>query len=162
MVASHSIQAAFAADHDRLDNCFHRFRELKHRDFPEAKALFTEFKFGLLRHIFLEEQLLFPLFEAKTGLYPLGPTRVMRIEHRRISAYLEAIHEKIRRDDPDSDAAEQDLLQSLSVHNQKEENILYPALDRLLSDCEKTGTFAAMNQIMHESDPRPDWIAGQK
>jgi iron-sulfur cluster repair protein YtfE (RIC family) len=151
MIATQSIQSGFAADHDRLDQCFHQFQALKRSDFAQAKTHFKEFKFGLQRHIIWEEQILFPRFEAKTGLYRTGPTEVMRHEHRRIGALLEAIHQKVKRGDPESDAEEVTLLDVLSAHNQKEERVLYPTLDRLLSDAEKAEAFEAMEKLPEEA-----------
>ena len=146
-----SISAPFAEDHDRLDGLLASYRQKKHLNDPEAKAPFREFKFGLQRHIVWEETILFPLFEEKTGFYHAGPTEVMRAEHRRIGACLEALHEKVRRQDPESEAEEAALLGALEVHNQKEEMVLYPALDRLLSPEEKQGVKEAMARVPEEA-----------
>jgi regulator of cell morphogenesis and NO signaling len=146
-----SISALFAEDRDRLDGLLARFREKKFDNYAEAKPFFREFKFGLQRHIVWEESILFPLFEEKTGLYGAGPTEVMRAEHRRIGACLEALHEKVRRQDPESEAEEAALLGALEAHNQKEEMVLYPMLDRLLSDAEKQEVREAMARVPEEA-----------
>jgi iron-sulfur cluster repair protein YtfE (RIC family) len=146
-----SIRTYFAEDHDRLDGLFARFQERKRADYAEAKPFFREFKFGLQRHIVWEEQILFPLFEEKTGLRDIGPTAVMRHEHRRIGQRLEALHDKVRRHDPESDAEEQALREALEAHNLKEETALYPALDRLLTDEEKQGVAEAMARLPEEA-----------
>ena len=151
MLTAPSIQTAFAADHDRLDALFADFYQWKRDDYARARAAFREFKIGLQRHIVWEEHILFPLFEQKTGLMQCGPTEVMRSEHRRIGACLEALHEKVKAQDPHSDPEEQALLEALTVHNEKEETILYPALDRLLSDEEKAAAFAAMESVPEEA-----------
>jgi iron-sulfur cluster repair protein YtfE (RIC family) len=147
MLTTQSIQSEFAADHDRLDALFADFTNRKRSDFTRAKESFKAFKFGLQRHIVWEEDVLFPLFERKTGLSDGGPTHVMRAEHRRIGECLEAIHEKVKAQNPDSEKEEWALLEALSAHNEKEETVLYPALDRLLSDDEKTSAFAAMEKV---------------
>jgi iron-sulfur cluster repair protein YtfE (RIC family) len=151
MLTMQNIQAGFAADHDRLDHCLQQFHALKRSDFAGARQHFKEFKVGLQRHIVWEEQILFPRFEAKTGLHGTGPTEVMRQEHRRIGALLEAVHEKVKRGEPESDAEERALLEVLAAHNQKEECVLYPALDRLLSDAEKAEVFEAMEKLPEEA-----------
>jgi iron-sulfur cluster repair protein YtfE (RIC family) len=91
-----TVQASFAEDHDRLDQLFETYRRLKRIDFAQAKQAFKEFKFGLQRHIIWEESVLFPLFEKKTGMRDVGPTAVMRAEHREIGRRLEALHDKDR------------------------------------------------------------------
>lgn len=146
MIATQSIQSAFAADHDRLDELFVNFRTCKRTDYARAKEFFKEFKFGLQRHIVWEESILFPRFEHKTGMVKHGPTEVMRLEHRIIADRLEEVHQFVQRQDPNSDHEERLLLESLSEHNQKEEHVLYPALDRLLSDEEKADVFTEMEQ----------------
>jgi iron-sulfur cluster repair protein YtfE (RIC family) len=145
------VWAAFSADHERLDGLLDGFRQLKRSDFARAKDCFRQFKFGLQRHIIWEEQVLFPLFERKTGMVHTGPTEVMRREHQQIGAHLEALHEKVRNQDPNSDGEEAALLSALAVHNEKEENVLYPALDRLLSEEEKAEAFAAMERVPEEA-----------
>lgn len=124
-----SITTYFGADHDRLDALFSEFQSLKRKDPPAAKEKFKAFLKGLTRHIVWEEEVLFPLFEDRTGMRDSGPTAVMRAEHRRIGAHLDAIHDKVRVADPESDADEKALLQILADHNMKEERILYPAID---------------------------------
>lgn len=148
-MSEQNIKTYFEADHDRLDNLFKRFQEFKQTDFPQAKECFKEFKLGLQRHIVWEEEILFPLFERKTGMTS-GPTQVMRIEHRQIRDFLEAIHKKVQVQDPGSDPEEHGLLSVLSVHNQKEEAILYPTIDRLMSDEDRAYVFGAMKKIPEE------------
>src|SRR5689334_17300334 len=146
-----TVQTSFAHDHDRLDQLLETYRRLKGVDFAQAKQAFREFKFGLQRHIIWEETVLFPLFEEKTGIRDRGPIAVMRAEHREIGRCLEALHDKVRRQDADSDREEQALLQALFTHNQKEENVLYPAIDRLSSAEEKASAFKTMEELPEEA-----------
>ena len=148
--ANQHISAYYEGDHDRLDGLFKQFQQIKREDFSRSKDLFKEFKFGLQRHIIWEEEILFPLFEQRTGLTTGGPTHVMRTEHRLIGRYLEEIHTKVKKGDPDSNNEEQMLLTTLFAHNQKEEQILYPAIDRLLNDKERETIFASMKNIPEE------------
>jgi iron-sulfur cluster repair protein YtfE (RIC family) len=145
-----SVKDYFEADHDRLDELFKKFQHLKQTESPKAKEIFKEFKVGLQRHIVWEEEILFPLFERKTGIAQGGPTQVMRMEHRQIRDLLESIHKKIQDQNPDTDPEEQTLLSVLSAHNQKEENILYPAIDRLVSDADRAWVFSAMKNTPEE------------
>ena len=64
----------FEQDHDRLDELFKTFQKMKRSDFAKAKEAFKAFKVGLQRHIVWEEDLLFPLWEEKTGMSEEGPT----------------------------------------------------------------------------------------
>jgi regulator of cell morphogenesis and NO signaling len=151
MQTTQTIRAAFAEDHDRLDMLFAEYQALKRVDHDVAKQRFRDFKFGLQRHIVWEEQILFPLFERKTGFFMGGPTAVMRAEHRQIGERLEAIHQKVRVRDPETDKEEEALLQVLAAHNEKEENVLYPAIDRLTTPEEIAEVFAAMEKVPEEA-----------
>jgi len=142
-----TISAFFEQDHDRLDGLFQAFQQLKRSDFNKAKEAFKDFKFGLQRHIVWEEDLLFPLWEEKTGMSEGGPTFVMRNEHRQIGQQLEAIHDKVAEQNPDSDQEEQALLDLLGSHNMKEERVLYPAIDQVTSAEERETVFRTMKNI---------------
>lgn len=143
------ITAYFEADHDRLDSLLKKFRETKRADFKTAKPYFREFFKGLRRHIVWEEDVLFPFFEKMSGV-TMGPTAVMRQEHRSIGGILDRIHAKVRAADPNSDSEENELLAVLEPHNHKEEHILYPAIDQLASDEHAPALFLQMEEIPQE------------
>lgn len=142
-----TISAFYEQDHDRLEELFKTFQKLKRSDFAKAKEAFKAFKFGLQRHIVWEEDLLFPLWEEKTGMSEGGPTFVMRAEHRRIGEQLEAIHEKVAEQNPDSEQEEQALLDILGSHNMKEERVLYPSIDQVTTQEERDAVYRNMEQI---------------
>jgi len=126
------ISVTFEQDHDRLD------------------ALFTTFQEQKQRHIVWEEDVLFPKWEENSGMAEGGPTQVMRTEHRMIGDCLEAIHQKVQAQDPESDRDEQRLLDILKSHNMKEERILYPSIDQVISDQERAELYQAMKEIPEE------------
>jgi iron-sulfur cluster repair protein YtfE (RIC family) len=145
-----TISTFYEQDHDRLDELFKTFQKFKRSDFAKAKEAFKEFKFGLQRHIVWEEDLLFPLWEEKTGMCDGGPTFVMRNEHRQIAQLLEALHDKVAEQNPDCDQEEQALLNLLGSHNMKEERVLYPAIDQVTNEEERETVFRNMDNIPEE------------
>lgn len=145
-----TVQRYFQDDHNRLDELLKTYQALKRTDLAKARAAFVEFKFGLQRHIVWEEELLFPQWEGATGFREAGPTQVMRAEHRQIRDWLEALHKKVQAQDPESDQEVQALIAYLTAHNQKEERILYPAIDQTLSDEDRAALYQAMNAIPEE------------
>jgi hemerythrin superfamily protein len=142
-----TITAFYEEDHDRLDELFKTFQMSKRLDFAKAKEAFKEFKVGLQRHIVWEEELLFPMWEEKTGMIEDGPTPVMRFEHDQIKTLLEAIHLKMEQRNLDTDQDEQALVTLLGSHNRKEERALYPAIDNVTSAEERTTVFNNMKSI---------------
>lgn len=137
-------------DHDRLDGLFKAFQSEKIRDAAKAKVHFSEFKRGLQRHIVWEEDFLFPRFEERTGAGNGGPTAVMRLEHRRIKGLLDAIHDRVAAGKTDTDEYERELKDVLMVHNTKEESVLYPGIDGVLSEAEAAEMITAMQALPAE------------
>jgi len=142
-----TITAYYEEDHDRLDELFKTFQISKRSDFTKAKEAFKEFKVGLQRHIVWEEELLFSIWEEKTGMIEDGPTPMMRHEHSQIRQLLDAIHQKVEGQNLDTDQDEQALLNLLSSHNRKEERALYPAIDNVTNAEERATVFSNMNAI---------------
>ena len=139
-----TLASFYAVDHDDIDRLLDEFRASKTGDRQAAVALYREFKGRLERHIGWEEDILFPLFERLTGLVDNGPTVVMRAEHRRINELLEAIDATLAAGAMAIDADEAALLEALAAHNLKEENILYPMIDRQASAADREAVFARM------------------
>ncbi len=131
-----SISEFMEQDHNRLDDLFNNFKELKISDENKAKEIFAEFKSNLEKHINWEEEFLFPLFERKTGMFNSGPTAVMKIEHKNIKDLLRQISEKLISGSMQTDELDKTLVTFLSSHNQKEENILYPMIDKSFNETE--------------------------
>lgn len=130
------VNDALSWDHDRLDALEAAVFESRHeRRFGDAAALFRLFAFGLRRHIRFEEEILFPEFELKAG-FPsqMGPTAVMRLEHREILDTVAALEAAVGQDDPEAERLRRVLHAVLGPHNAKEEAVVYPLTDRALDD----------------------------
>lgn len=149
-MSTKSVSGFYGQDHDELDNFLKQFQSLKRSDYAQAKPFFRNFKFGLQRHILWEEEILFPVFESRTGMMDSGPTAVMRQEHVLIKEALEELHQKVQKNDPDSDTEEKTLTSILSSHNYKEEHILYPAIDKITTAEERKVLFKKMESIPPE------------
>lgn len=142
-----SISEFMEKDHDRLDDLFNKYKDLRNSDPNKAEEMFSEFKSGLEKHILWEEDILFPLFEKKTGMYEGGPTAVMRLEHKNIKSILDEISGKLTGDSINTDDFENTLVAFLSDHNHKEENILYPMIDNSVNDEELAELFIKMKKL---------------
>jgi len=135
-------------DHHQLDEFLGQFRELKGKNRNEAMKLFLSFKAEAEKHIEWEEKIIFPMFEEHTGMYHTGPTQAMRTEHRMILEMLKGLadailHSKTRTDELAETLIEKRLMELFKVHEQKEEEILYPWIDSALWQSEKEVAMAA-------------------
>ncbi len=86
-------------------------------------------------HIEVEETLLFPAFEERTGMTGGGPTATMRMEHEQMHGMFTQMRAAIQaRDAQQYLGASETLLTLLQQHNMKEESMMYPMLDQALGD----------------------------
>ncbi|MGH3154154.1 MAG: hemerythrin domain-containing protein [Streptosporangiaceae bacterium] len=119
-----SLAAALKHEHHEIDQGIAAFTAS-----PAARQPLTRAIHALRRHIYLEEEVLFPLMHhAEPGL--AAPVFVMLREHAQIWATLDSLEHKL---DTGTGCV---LLRRLTVqllhHNLKEEKILYPRADDLL------------------------------
>ena len=128
---SRTVSEYLQQDHRRLDAIVSEVVRLADSgSFPEAVTRFAEFACGLNRHIDAEENVLFPTFEKMTGMSG-GPTTVMRVEHVEIRRWMGLGAAALdARDVAGVKRAVSGLTGVLSVHNMKEEQILYPMTDQ--------------------------------
>lgn len=105
----------------------------------------------LRRHIYLEEEYLFPPLRA-AGL--LGPVMVMLIEHGKMWPVLDEL-ERLLGDGEFAATAElcRNLLEQLAAHNLKEERILYPQAEDLLT----AGDLDELNELLASAEMPSGW-----
>lgn len=132
-----TVTGYLEADHRRLDGLMEGcVKALGTGDVHGASELFGQFRHGLMRHIKIEEGLLFPEFEEATGMARTGgPTGVMRHEHAEIIRLLGLIQDLFAEPKLDRDGLERlrsALVALLHEHNVKEERILYPMSDSMI------------------------------
>ncbi|MHB8482042.1 MAG: hemerythrin domain-containing protein [Nitrospiria bacterium] len=147
-VLMNEILEFMSKDHDRLDEIFNSFRKIKDQDIDKARQLFDELNNGLRRHIVWEEDILFPAFEEQTGMKNIGPTAVMRLEHYEIKEFLDKIHQKLQERNESIGQIEDEFIRVLSSHNQKEEEILYPRIDRSLNEKDRKAMIDKMKMTL--------------
>ncbi len=136
-------------DHSRLDALFDLFNNaIKENDWENASTSFDEFNHGLRRHIRGEEEILFPIFEEKSGMTEAGPTFVMKMEHTDIKENLDNIKNTIgAQDSAEATQAANRLRLTLGDHNMKEEHILYPESDSFIPEAERAAVVKKMQAL---------------
>ncbi|RIL08193.1 MAG: hypothetical protein DCC71_00120 [Proteobacteria bacterium] len=131
--AAASVTDVLGLDHRRLDAVLSAAKQALHAgDVARGAERFAAFRAGLERHIAVEEEILFPAFEAATGMAQGGPTHVMRLEHRELRALMAEIGSALEGalDGPLTTPLAA-LTARIYAHNGKEERILYPAIDQI-------------------------------
>lgn len=111
-----------------------------------ARGLFDEFQAALAHHLAMEETVLFPAFEARTGS-SMGPTQVMRMEHEQMRALVQQMARAVSEASPNRYLGLSETLNMLmQQHNLKEENMLYPMSDQVLGS-ERDSLIRAMEAV---------------
>jgi hemerythrin-like domain-containing protein len=131
------LRALFEYDHKRIDINISIMQNV--RDKEMVLRLYTKVKRQLLKHIELEETVLFPVFTEHAMPNQTGPIQVMVSEHREITSHI-----SIPTDETDTAALLSNLerlISLLAVHNKKEELILYPLINRTVPSGEKARVY---------------------
>jgi hemerythrin-like domain-containing protein/uncharacterized protein (DUF2249 family) len=149
-----AIASFLGADHQRLTELWDEaMGAIERSDAQTVRDLLGQFIFGLRRHIRLEEEVAFPAFEQVSGMpQGAGPTAMMRMEHQEIKAILEAIEKGLGSADCAGvtqaiDSQPTHPMDVLGSHDDKEENILYPMIDRFL-DVRRVGDLIRAMQAL--------------
>lgn len=138
--SSRSLVEFFTLDHRRCDAGWVEVEAAAEAgDADAVQESWRRFRSGLLKHLRMEEEVLFPAFEQATGMTGGGPTFVMRSEHDQMRGLLEQMNAAANGGDHVELVDLGDtLLMLIQQHNQKEEHMLYPMAERALaSDWEK-------------------------
>jgi hemerythrin-like domain-containing protein len=127
------IRELMADDHRQCDDYFAAVEQaIASGAWDEADVAFSRFRDAVLRHLAAEESILFPAFEARTGM-SMGPTQVMRGEHAQMRELIDAAGAALAARDADEYSGNAEtLLIMTQQHNMKEENVLYPMCDQHL------------------------------
>ena len=130
-----TIRALLGTHHRQCDDSFAAVEQaVDAADWGKASAEFSRFAEAMLRHFDVEETVLFPAFEERTGM-TRGPTAVMRSEHAQIRELMDAASAAIEARDADNYAGYAETMHIMTQqHNMKEENVLYPMCDQHLAD----------------------------
>ncbi len=123
------------SDHRACDDLFASAEAaVAQKNWDSARSLFDQFQAAMARHLAMEEDVLFPAFESRTGMSS-GPTLVMRMEHSQMRDLLQEMANAVAAGNQNGYLGLSETLNMLmQQHNLKEENMLYPMSDRALGD----------------------------
>ncbi len=147
-----TVAAALEAEHREIDRGLSEFeRQLVSGRWNAAPL--HDAAVALRRHIYIEEEFLFPALR-QLGLF--GPVAVMLREHGEIWRALDAVE---RAADVEADASGArlrcaQLADVLAAHNEKEEAILYPMADSKIEGAERS----RLDELITSGTLPPGWI----
>ena len=129
------LAAFFEQDHRDCDARWADVEELLDTsDIDAARPAWEKYDSSMRRHLAMEEEVLFPAFEAKSGMGGGGPTAMMTMEHQQMRGLLDQIGEAMEAGDAQEAMDIGDtLLMMAQQHNVKEEGMLYPMAENILA-----------------------------
>jgi len=129
-----TITQTMSHDHSRCDKLFAQAEStVAQKQWERSATDFADFRTAMERHFSMEEQVLFPTIEERTG-QTAGPTQVMRMEHEQMRLVLAELQESVNEQNSEQYLGlSETLLILMRQHNAKEEQILYPMSDQVLN-----------------------------
>jgi len=148
-----TICAFLKYDHERCDDLFYQAEtSIAQRNWKSAIDNFRKYQDVLKQHIRMEEKVLLPAFE-QTLVGGAEPVAMLRCEHRQIDGIVHRMWEAIQRFDPTDYVLHAETLTLLmQQHTLKEEEMLYPLLDRALA-CKRSKIINAMAEFLEPPEP---------
>jgi len=130
-----SITQTQSLEHSRCDKQFAQTEEdIAKNKWERATKEFTAFVNAISLHFSMEEQILFPTIEERTG-QTAGPTQVMRMEHQQMRQVFAEMQNSVNQQNREEYLGlSETLLMLMQQHNAKEEQILYPMSDQVLGE----------------------------
>jgi len=137
----------FAQDHRDCDSKWVELEGLLDSGSSDAtNQAWKEFDDSMRRHFAMEEDILFPAFDARSGMGGGGPTAMMRMEHQQMRGLLDQIGAAMSTGDTEEALDLGDtLLMVIQQHNVKEEGMLYPMAQNMLA-----GEWAALAEQLEK------------
>lgn len=144
-----TILEFLGTDHRTCDDLFASAEEAAgNKNWDSARDLFARFQAAMTHHLAMEEEVLFPAFEERTGMRG-GPTQVMRMEHDQMRALMEEMSAAVAAaNQSDYLGVSETLNMLMQQHNLKEENMLYPMSDQALGP-DRDAIIHSMEAINH-------------
>jgi hemerythrin-like domain-containing protein len=130
-----TISSFLTQDHRACDEEFANMENaVASENWEESNTKLNKFTENLLHHFDMEEKVMFPAFEDKTGMTQ-GPTTMMRMEHDQMRGLLEDLKTDVLETNKNHFfGVSESLMMLMQQHNMKEEQMLYAMADNHLTD----------------------------
>lgn len=128
-----TINEFMTADHRECDEQFAELENIVDQgNFDGAKTMFADFQSHMLKHLDMEEQVIFPQYQNCEGGH-CDPTPVMINEHNQMRATFTQMSDAINENDKEKFLGQSEtLLFTMQQHNMKEEQMMYNLADQAL------------------------------
>ena len=131
-------------EHKRINSFLQQFEEMLNRDFEKAKEIFGKFNWNLEKHFYVEEKVIFTVYNSPGNEESENLSRVIK-EHKDITWMIKKIKENL---DQGIKIDLTELKQILKIHEKFEDEVFYSRLEDELSQNEKELIIERANEII--------------
>jgi iron-sulfur cluster repair protein YtfE (RIC family) len=140
-----TIKNIMDIEHKRIQNLLKEFEDTLNKDFKKAKEIFSKFDWNLEKHFYIEEKVIFTIYNASSGIDDVDLTELIK-EHKDIVWKISRIKENL---DRGIKPHIEDLKKLLNHHEKFEDEVFYPRLDEELNKSEKELIFERAEEIIN-------------
>lgn len=134
MPTSNTAETVLTLDHSQIDALYDAYTELASSHSELSIQAFAAYRAALEVHMRCEEELVFPALEGNPLLHSYHEVPTLIEEHRSIRHLLEQVTQLLSERSLTREACERRLFEELHEHNAREEMLVYPEIDRTLSE----------------------------
>jgi len=138
----------FREDHDRLERMFDEFCAARSLGLAAARSRFREFEVATRRHLEWEDNLLFPVYEARAGFPGHREINDMWDEHDHLQELIASIRQKLANQDLALEPEVTQLTDLMEMHHTKEEVVVYGLIDDTITDADRDKLFAQLDESL--------------
>ena len=139
-----TITKIMCKEHDRIDGLLEEIGRLVDSDRERALEIFNQFKWNLEKHFFVEEKVIFSVYEAATEEESHDTLELLK-DHKEILYLVFKIEDRLK-EGFKVDVSE--LIGQLKAHTRFENEVFYPKLDENLNDIQKALIFDRAEEIV--------------
>jgi hemerythrin-like domain-containing protein len=128
-----SITSIMLREHEKIKNLLEKVQNELKINIQNSEMIFREFKWILDKHFFVEEKVIFTIFDSSNEEENIEMLNLLK-EHKDILFLIKKIEEHFLKDiKPDMDKLKNDLL----AHAKFENEVFYPRLEDELDEKQK-------------------------
>ncbi len=142
-----TITKIMGKEHKRIEELLHEFENKVNQDKESAIKIFNIFYWNLEKHFFIEEKVIFSIFNSSNSENDTNDLANLLKDHKDILFLIEKIEDNINNNVKEE---LEDLKKILSAHAKFEDEEFYPRLDEELDELQKQLIFERADEIIRE------------
>lgn len=141
-----TISEVMMREHRKIDEMLEDFEKLETTNYKESKNAFNVFKWNLDKHFFVEEKVIFHIYNSSTEEESFDVINLLK-DHKDIQWLVSKTEESLKSNLKPSIL---ELKKSLKAHAGMEDQVFYPKLDKELNQEEKSMILEKTEEIFNE------------